>query len=131
VAGVSNTYTYTIPAYADVYSNTLGCSSAAVCNGAGEFDIGLKEPTWFKSNLWQDYFYYHQSSLANLQVGTKTGVSALLVGASSIIGAQTRPSTLIEDYLDSPENTNGDNVFDAIGTLRTNVYNDQSFIVAP
>jgi hypothetical protein len=133
VTGIANTYTYTIPVYADVYSSTGSCTniSPAVCNGMGTYNIGLKEPTWFKSNLWQDYFYYHQSSLANLQVGTKTGVSALLVGAGSIIGAQTRPSNLIEDYLDSPENTNGDNVFDAIGTLRTNVYNDQSFIVAP
>ncbi len=134
VTGSGNTYTYTVPNQADIVSVNNGCvvsSGKVVCNAVGSFDVGLKEPTWFKTNLWQDYFYYHQSSLANLQVGTQTSVSALLIGTGSIIGAQIRPSGNVADYLESSENTDGDNIYDAIGTPHTNIYNDQSFIVAP
>lgn len=131
---VTGIYTYTLPTHADVYVSANNCTNAvtsSACTGAGTFDIGLKEPTWFKNNLWQDYFYYHQSSTASLQIGTHTGVSAVLIGAGATIGAQTRPSSIISNYLDSTENTNNDNIYDAIGAARTNTYNDQSFIVAP
>ena len=145
VAGAS---TYAVPNHADIVSVANGCvllnSVSVVCNAVGSFKIGLKEPTWFKTNLWQDYFYYHQSSTPILQVGHKpsdpgyqqgeiyhTGIYALIIGTGSILVRQTRPSSFVADYLDSPENTNGDSVYDAIGTVRNVNYNDQSFIVAP
>lgn len=129
-------FTYTPQAtYGNIASAFNGCSLAGsnvVCNAAGNFYVGLNVPLWFRDNLWQEYFYYHQSSAFDLQVGIKTGVGALLVGAGNIIvGTQTRPSNNVGDYLDSVENTNLDKVYDAVGTLRTSTYNDQMFIVAP
>lgn len=143
---VTGTYTYTAPAYADIYttSNLVapGCiksSGNAVCNAAGSFTIGLKEPTWFKTNLWQDYFYYIWSSAANLEGGGKTGISALLISAGFNLSAtetlpaipQSRPSNNITDYLDSAENTDGNFAFEATNKQKSNNYNDQTFIVAP
>ncbi|HSI43122.1 MAG TPA: hypothetical protein VK949_02165 [Methylotenera sp.] len=132
-----NTYTFTVPNYADIFSSNSECSISggkAVCTGAisptGSFEIGLKEPNWFKDNLWQDFFFYHQSSISNLQIGTDSGISALIIGTGPIISGQIRPSNLVENYLDSAENRNGDNVYDAIGTTRTTNYNDQSFVIA-
>jgi hypothetical protein len=138
-----NLFTYTIPSYADAIPDNAGCfvsGSNPACNSAGTFSIGLKEAAWFKDNLWQDYFYYEWSPLATLQVGVKTGVNALLIGTGENIivspyafkgAAQNRPSNLITDYLDSAENTDGNNIFDATNKQKTNNYNDQTFIVAP
>ena len=138
-----NLFTYTIPSYADVVPDNSGCflsGSNAACNNAGTFAIGLKEPVWFKQNLWQDYFYYEWSSTANLQVGGKTGISALLVAAGSPVvnlpfaikgSPQVRPSNNILDYLDSAENTDGNLMFDATAKQKASNYNDQAYIVAP
>lgn len=150
VTGV-NTYTYIVPNHADIVSVTNGCaanSGKVVCNAAGSFDVGLKEPTWFKANLWQDYFYYRwilpppppPPPPAYLQVGTRTNVEALLIGTGSPVvvapfaskgSAQTRPSGLISDYLDSVENTDGNLVFDDTTMPRSASYNDQTFVVYP
>lgn len=139
----TGSFKFTPPSYADIYSTSAGCSissSNAVCTSSGSFNIGLKEPTWFKNNLWQEYLYYRWSASSNLQVGTTTGVSALVVGAGRPITAtpfavkglaQTRPSSNLNDYLDSAENTDGDLVYDATNTSTSNSYNDQTFIVAP
>lgn len=52
--------------------------------------------------------------------------------AASIGIAQTGfPSVNVNDYLDSLENANGDDVYDAVGTARSTVYNDQMIVVAP
>lgn len=138
-----NLFTYTIPNYADVIPDNSGCflsGSNAACNNAGTFAIGLKEAVWFKQNLWQDYFYYEWSSTANLQVGGKMGVSALLAATGSTIvnlpfaikgSPQIRPSNNIADYLDSTENTDGNVIFDATNKLKFSNYNDQTFVVAP
>ena len=124
-------------------SGTLGCSISAgnaVCNAAGSFRVGLNVPTWFNGNLWQQYFYYQWDASLNLQVGSRTGIEALLIGMGSPIlsapfsfkgTAQTRPSALISDYLDSAENTDSNLIFDATTIPRSASYNDQSFIVAP
>ena len=42
-----------------------------------------------------------------------------------------RPSASILDYLDSTENTNGDNRFDAPTTAVSSAYNDKTLVVAP
>lgn len=139
INGTSNRYDFTAQPYADIPSASIGCSvvaGKARCNGLGTFNIGLKEATWFKTNLWQDYFYYHWSSIPSLQVGTKTGISALLIGTGQAINSETgrvqiRPSVDIRDYLDSAENTDGNNVFDKLNKQRTDQYNDQSLVIEP
>ena len=117
----------------------VGCTivnKKARCNGEGSFHVGLKEPTWFKTNAWQDYFYYQWVAGSNIQAGLKTDISALLVGVGEPIQAETnriqvRPSADIRDYLDSIENTNGDLVFDATNKAQTEQYNDLLFLVYP
>jgi hypothetical protein len=143
---VTGTYTYTPPAYADIYTTSdlaaPGCiksSGNAACNAVGSFTIGLKESTWFKTNLWQDYFYYEWSSTSNLQAGGKTGVSALLVGIGDVLAsteaqpiiAQNRLLNNIVNYLDSLQNTDGNSIFDATDKQRASNYNDQTYVVAP
>ena len=140
VAGANNKYTYTVPDYADIYSFSAGCvgpvvqGNQVVCNDAGTFSIGLKT-TWFKTNLWQDYLYYEWSAASNLQLGTKAGLTAILINTGDVktneFGwSQSRPSSDIRDYLDSIENTNNDSAFDAANKRKTNNYNDQPFVVA-
>lgn len=84
-------------------------------------------PSWFTENGWKHYVYYAKGGLT---VGANSA-SALVVSAGAAFATQSRPSSLIADYLDSAENTNGDNLYDAVGTPRSNIYNDQMFIVAP
>lgn len=121
--------------------------SNADCTNVGTFKIGLNLPTWFTDNLWQNYFYYHWSAASDLQVGTvgsigyKQNVQAILTGTGAPIAtapfaykgaAQTgAPSTSLDDYLDSDENTDEDNQFEATSKIRNSSYNDQVFIVAP
>jgi len=86
-----------------------------------------------------------------LTVGSNTTVQALLIGTgrpvTSVAGQipamatppyagsrganQATPSASINDYLDSTENANGDDVYDAVGTTRNTIYNDQMIVVAP
>lgn len=135
----TNRYVYTAPIYADIKSPTGGCiisSNKADCSSAGTFSIGLLEPLWFKDNLWQDYLYYEWSATSNLQLGTKGNLSAILINAgnmntSEIGWVQNRPSVDVRDYLDSLENTNGDNIFESGNKKKTSNYNDQTFVVAP
>lgn len=131
------------------------CGSKSVtCTGSGTFSYtqtctdpvlsGL--PSWFTTNSWQDYFYYSISrstptlSLALNNVTTKTGITALLIASSYPItsspftnknSAQSRPSCNVNDFLDSAENTNGDDIYDAITLPKSTSYNDRTFIVAP
>ena len=112
-----------------------------------------KFPKWFTDNHWQDLMYYTISNDCNfltpgcavgsLTVGTKNNKYALVISSGKKIptpfrpatvplpDGQSRPSSSIVDYLDSAENTNGDSIYDAVGTPRTSNYNDQMFIVAP
>lgn len=139
----NNKFIYKVPDYADLLNSTAGCiisSETIQCNDAGTFAIGLKEPMWFKSNLWQDYIYYEWSPTSSLQSDGKTGISSLLIATGAPIvnapfsfkgSAQSRPSNNIDDYLDSEENINGDFKFEATNKQKTHIYNDQVFIVAP
>ncbi|OQW69854.1 MAG: hypothetical protein BVN34_02905 [Proteobacteria bacterium ST_bin12] len=143
VGGANNTYTYSVPSYADIYSAGAGCiisGARAVCNNAGTLTIGLKEPDWFKTNLWQDYFYYEWSPLiANLQAGLTTGVDAILIGTGDRLaitearptGSPIPPTSDITYYLDSIENTNNDLVYDAVNKQKSNLHNDQVYIISP
>lgn len=99
-------------------------------------------PAWFVESLWQDFMYYVISadcSFAtpgcltggNITVGTQTNVNALLVFTGATLAGQIRPNNNLANYLDSVENTDGDFVFDAVGTPLTNIYNDQMLIVEP
>ncbi len=144
INGAANRYDFTAHDHLDIPvppipSASGGCSAIynkARCNGMGSFNIGLKESPWFKTNFWQDYFYYQWSAIPNLQVGGKTGISALIIGTGQTIVSevgitQNRPSSSILDYLDSTENTNGNNVFDGPNKQHNNNYNDQPLIVEP
>ena len=141
-----NTFTYALPSYADAKPEllaNLGCSSVGGnidCSDVGAFTIGLKEAVWFKENSWQDYFYYEWSPTSSLQSGVKTALSAILVGVGVPIinlpfsakgSAQSRPSNILNDYLDSTENTDDNLIFDVPSKQKSNNYNDQSYIVAP
>jgi hypothetical protein len=116
-------------------------SMAATCSHP---NVGLNAflPAWFAESMWQDYMYYVISGdcsfatpgcLAggNITVGTQMNVNALLISTGAALTGQVRPSNNPVDYLDSPENTDGDFVFDAVRTLLTNIYNDQLLIVEP
>lgn len=145
--GATGKFIYTPSSYGGFRAATPNCSMSGnniECNaGNGTFGIrGLNMPEWFTDNNWQDYFYYHKRIAADLQVGGRTNVEALVIGTGSTItnppyaaskpaAAQTRPSTVINDYLDSTENADGDLIFDSTITPHAANYNDQSFIVAP
>lgn len=148
ISGASNRYDYTVHEFLDtpsvpaepnactLVSQKARCYGSAAMAGEGRFNIGLKEATWFKRNRWQDYFYYVWSSANAIQLGTESGISALLVGVgkpivSELGVAQTRPSHDITHYLDSNQNVSGTLTFDARNKQKTTQYNDQLFIVAP
>lgn len=109
----------------------------------GDVDFGITLPMWFKTNLWQNYVYYHMTrpTSATLNVGARnTEALAVTVGrpinlapfALSKGAVQVRPScNALNNYLDSVENTDGDTVYDATSTQRSSSYNDQTFAVAP
>jgi len=136
------------------------CSSAPVCeagkgypvqcigassDASGTFthdclEVPLILPDWFRSNRWQDYFYYRTSrgETEDLASGDKSGLKAILIGAGAPLnpsdhGAnQSRPSCVEEDYLDSDENIGGELLkFDPNYMPKTSTYNDKVFIVAP
>jgi hypothetical protein len=123
---------------------TSNCSSGstATCSGSGTVTTATtcgslinpsNLPDWFTENGWKHFIYYQTGG--GLTVGARSNVSSLLIttgkSITTPITTQARASSNLSDYLDSAENTNGDLVFDAVGTKRTNSYNDQMFIVAP
>lgn len=143
-SGVVNPFKFSPSAPIDAASLAVTSGACAVsgayvtCTGAGQAQVdgsvnsctaplitGL--PSWFFDNAWKHFIYYAKGSLS---IGT-SAASSIVVTAGSKLTSQSRPSNLIADYLDSLENTNGDAIYDAIGTPRSNVYNDQMFIVAP
>lgn len=133
---------------------SLSCTDVA-CSGAGAgsatrtscvdpvFNTGGSQlPTWIMTNRWYDYFYYASSRTGiKLTGGSKTNVDSLLIGTGRSIvapfsvpskgSAQLRPSCAINDYLDSAENANADQIFDRQNITRTPNYNDHTYIVAP
>ena len=137
----SNSFTFTVPDYANLRKLVVsGCANPAgkriTCNDAGQFAIGLDVPNWFTSNLWQDFLYYNWTTGNDISLGTRTDISALIVNTgvattNELGHVQARPSTQIDDYLDSLENTNTDLKFESTNKRKTSSYNDQSFVIAP
>lgn len=135
----SNSFAFTVPDYANIQVLSGGCyisGKQAICNDAANLQIGLDVPDWFKDSLWQDFLYYQWSSANDLKVGERGNKNAILISVGpSVINElghlQNRPSLLIEDYLDSNENINNDQQFDAFTKRKLINYNDQVFIVAP
>ncbi len=117
-----------------------GSLPTTICSGT-TMNLDTFLPTWFTQNVWQNFIYYAVSAdcqltapgcaSGDITVGTQVNVDAVVISAGAVLPAQARPSVLVANYLDSPENTDGDNVFDAVGTALTNNYNDQMLIVAP
>ncbi len=121
-------------------TGTSNCSSGitATCIGSGTVTTATAcgslinpstLPDWFTENGWKHLMYYQTGG--GLTVGTRNNVSGLLVTTGQPLAGQVRPSSNLNNYLDSAENTNVDLTFDAVGTKRTNSYNDQMFTIAP
>lgn len=133
---------------------SLACTDV-MCSGAGAgsatrdscadpvFNTGGSQlPTWIMTNRWYDYFYYASSRNGiKLTAGSKTNIDSLLVGTGRTIiapnsavskgGSQSRPSCLVNDYLDTAENADADEIFDKQSLTRVPNYNDHTYIVAP
>ncbi|MEZ0231218.1 MAG: hypothetical protein ACAH12_00130 [Methylophilaceae bacterium] len=126
--------------------NTASCSALS---GTVGFDCAevLPLPSWFTTNRWQDFIHYAMardgSPTWTSGAGTqaRTGISALVVTTGRAItgvpfataknAAQLRPSCDLKDYLDTVENTDLNNVYEARGKQKTLNYNDRVFVVAP
>lgn len=117
----------------------------------------LTMPAWFTDNGWENYIYYTLAEActfsnkgcdntppATLTVGAVTNVNALLVSVGRRLNGTkcaaspgvpytqaALPTINICDYLDSSINTDGNDIYDAVGTPGTSSYNDQMFIVSP
>jgi type II secretory pathway pseudopilin PulG len=114
---------------------------AATCSHP---NVGLNAflPAWFMESQWHQFMYYVISAdcsfatpgclaAGSITAGTQANINALLISTGAALAGQARPSNIPANYLDSIENTDGDNVFDAIGTALTNLYNDQMLVVEP
>lgn len=125
-----------------INSTTLVMSRNATLTGFAEVTFS-RLSKWFKINGWQDYIYYAMArdAMQVMTVGGRTGIEALLatVGATIDVvpfaeskgGPQSRVSCNIDDYLDSLENVNANQVYEATNKQKALNYNDQLFIVAP
>lgn len=103
-------------------------------------EASLMLPNWFEDNGWDGLLFYAVSSsctkgsacaTGTLRVGAIDNVNALVISTGAALLGQNRAILNLSAYMDSPENTNADLNFDAVGTPLTNTYNDQMFIVAP
>ncbi|WP_374348251.1 hypothetical protein [Chitinimonas sp.] len=138
-------------------ANSCSCTGAGMrtCTiGMGEYNTNVPPKDWFANQQWRNYLVYAVAPSctsatpgcagAKLTVGNNA-VNALVVGAGRAVNGTkcnstvpspynqllaARPSTNICDYLDSLENTNGDDKFDEPGALSPS-YNDQPLIVSP
>lgn len=125
-------------------SHTVTCngSSATVTLGYSCTEQLTTLPAWFNANRWQDYVFYQMTrptDMAGIVLGNRnTGAMVATVGRPidsppfAFKGSpQIRPSCVANDYLDSTENVSTNSVYDATSRLRSNNYNDQTFVVAP
>lgn len=98
-------------------------------------------PAWFYANRWQDTVFYELKRLddaSNINVGSKTTRAVVITTGAPILNSlvakaapQARPSCDVNDYLDSGENTSPNSTYDSTNKLRSNNYNDQTFVVVP
>lgn len=120
----------------------VGSAARVSCSDQVFNTGGSQLPAWIMSNRWYDYFYYASSrGGVKLTGGGKINVDSLLIGTGrpiiapfsviSKVGDQARPSCAVNDYLDSIENTNANQIFDRQNITRTPNYNDHTYIVAP
>ena len=137
---------------ANTISRTVTCNgpSTTVSLGYSCAESLSTLPAWFNANRWQDYVFYEMTRPANVAgiiVGNRaTGAMVTTTGRPintapfSFKGsAQAKPSCDVRDYLDSQENVDVDNLiapfppnrYEPTSTLRTNNYNDQTFVVGP
>ena len=109
-------------------------------DACGDADFGSFLPTWFTNNNWQDYIYYQMTRPADnngLSAGAKKGAAVVVAVGPTVLTApftikavaQVRPSCSLNDYLDTTENTNLDNLFEATNKSRAPNYNDQVFLM--
>ena len=106
------------------------------------FDTYL--PSWFETNGWQNYLYYHATrpAASSLSAGARTDVQAMVASTGRSITsapfavsrnlAQARPScSELNNYFDSAEGADADTAYDAVATRRTASYNDKMFTITP
>ena len=104
--------------------------------------------TWIQGNDWDDHVYYTlatdcsaadstgcDSTGRGITLDGADGIDTLLSTTGPVItqapfpeskpAAQTRPSAIINDYLDTLENSNGDDTY--VNSVSSDNYNDQIF----
>ncbi len=88
-------------------------------------------PAWFIVNRWQDSVLYELKRATDpltITVGNKSTKSVVITTGAAIF-PQIRPDCNISNYLDSPINVSADSVYEPTSRLRSNNYNDQTFVV--
>lgn len=88
------------------------------CGGPSEVLDATEFPDWFRNNDWFDLVVYHvdpecteaqrNCAAATLALDDGSGYQAVIAGAGRALGGQMRPGSGVGDYLDDPENTDGD-----------------------
>lgn len=138
ISNITGSFVYDL----SVFNSLVGAGGCALANGVGtcsskgsinpasackNLDYTLF-PDWFLNNEWKHFLYYAKG---NLTVGNKSASSVLATVGADL--TNNRPSSNAQDYLDNPNPplNYGITFFDAVGTQRSNLYNDQMFIVSP
>lgn len=106
---------------------------------------GALTPTpadWFMDNQWERAIFYAVAagctattpgcSGAMLSTSQQSDLAAVVISTGApLASTETKitpqsgyPSAVVDDYLDSAENINNDDIFSVIGKARTPVYND-------
>jgi hypothetical protein len=123
--------------------SVISCSDAGTFSSCADARFDNLLPSWFKTNRWQGYVYYHINRPPGpaLTAGGQTPLNAVIITAGRPItsapyaskgSAQVRPScNALNNYLDSTENTNSNTTYDAVATRRSMNYNDQIFVIKP
>lgn len=138
-----------------VTSGNCSCSGIGTCSkvSCSHPNPGLTGlPTWFTANEWERFIYYRIGDACTypnkgcdtgslLSAGSVSNIHALVISAGKAIvnsphavskgAAQSRPSSNLNDYLDSIENMNGDGAYDPAGAPRSASYNDITTLIAP
>ena len=126
------------PGIAADYSISAGCGGLADWNG-------LEQPaSWFTANNWHLLTYYTVAPACTNATPGCAGVGfitvnnmaipnndkrAVIVVAGRAVGVQSRPCTGVADCLESPENTNLDDVY--VKNPMSPAFNDKFVVVAP
>ncbi len=117
--------------------------SGVDCAGLPGWNTPL--PGWFVNNGWHELLYYTVAAPCTAGSALCTGAGsfitvnnlsapnddkgALLVAAGAPLGGQVRPAGSVSDLLDSTENTDGDDIYEALAPGPTS--NDQFVAMTP